>query len=1087
MSTSFSIAVSHNFEEGIRRRGNEYFRSRRVSLKNGSTDAVTATVHGHGRYDIYLRWVDEDLIAGCTCPYFHDVDLCKHVWAVVLAADSEGYLLPLRTPKPVIFPEDEYDEFIAEDEAPLRTIPGGMRTSQPAPPAWRSTLDLIRSQTSHPQSAASPKERALAYHLMAFPSSHAPTLAVKEQTRKKNGEWSKPKAFRTDGTDISALADPVDREIVTLLHGIVARSVYGGWQRPELAGLTPTQPMWDVLFPLLGRSNRFFLLRDNDNPVGPLSFDDGPPWHLRVTVNAPAGSEAYRVTGSLHREHDVRDLAESFLVLRDGWVIWKDSVSRFQAAGSFGWVKTLRASGHLAVPEKDLAGFMEQVYILPSRPPITWPEGCGIREVQEPPQKHLALEPCRTSSSVLLGALRFQYGDQSVATNAPGSGVMDKAKKCFHLRDVQAEKAAASELKRLGFGPSYLAYGNDHTHTLGTRLAGRAIPGLIAAGWHVTGRGKLYRSSTFTEVRVTSGVDWFDLEGGAKYGDEEVPLPVLLRALREGTGYVVLGDGTMGLLPEEWLNKIGLATALGVAAGDHIRIDRQRASLLDVLLAELPDVRADETFERVRAELRDFQRIEPADPPAGFQGRLRDYQRDGLGWFQFLRRFGFGGCLADDMGLGKTVQVLALLEHRRTAKPKDATRKSATPSLVVAPKSLIFNWIEEAKRFTPKLRVFDHTGLERARSGKDFKKAGVVLTTYGTLRRDIAWLKDVKFDYVVLDEAQAVKNSTTQNAKAVRLLQGAHRLALSGTPIENHLGELWSLFGFLNPGMLGGAGVLKQFSSERAEADDKSRALLARALRPFILRRTKSQVAKELPARTENTLHCDLPEAQRKLYDELKEHYRRSLLGKVKEQGIGRSKIQILEALLRLRQAACHPALLGGGHAFKDDGAKLTALIPQLQEVVEEGHKALVFSQFTSFLALVKERLDAEKLVYEYLDGKTRDRQARVERFQTDPACGIFLISLKAGGQGLNLTAAEYVFLLDPWWNPAVEAQAIDRAHRIGQTRNVFAYRLIARDTIEDKILELQAKKRNLADSIIMADDSLLRTLTRKDLEVLLA
>ena len=305
--------------------------------------------------------------------------------------------------------------------------------------------------------------------------------------------------------------------------------------------------------------------------------------------------------------------------------------------------------------------------------------------------------------------------------------------------------------------------------------------------------------------------------------------------------------------------------------------------------------------------------------------------------------------------------------------------------------------------------------------------------------------------------------------------------------MQNHLGELWSLLEFLNPGMLGRSSA---FSSMTANADRaasvETRQFLAGALRPFILRRTKEQVAADLPEKFEQTIFCELDKPQRALYDELKEHYRQSLLGRIEREGLGKSKLQILEALLRLRQAACHPGLLNKSR-IDDASAKLDTLLPRLAEVAEEGHKTIVFSQFTSFLAIVRKKLDEQGAVYEYLDGKTRDRQERVNRFQTDDKCRLFLISLKAGGLGLNLTAAQYVFLLDPWWNPAVEAQAIDRAHRIGQTQQVFAYRLIAKDTVEEKVLQLQQGKRELADAIINADNALIGRLGREELELLLS
>jgi len=407
------------------------------------------------------------------------------------------------------------------------------------------------------------------------------------------------------------------------------------------------------------------------------------------------------------------------------------------------------------------------------------------------------------------------------------------------------------------------------------------------------------------------------------------------------------------------------------------------------------------------------------------------------------------------------------------------------PSLAIVPKSLVFNWKQEAARFTPGIRVLDHTGSLRVRDGEHLETYDLVLTTYGTLLRDAHYLKDIEFDYVILDEAQSIKNAATASAKAVRLLRGRNRLALSGTPVENHLGELWSLFEFLNPGMLGSASVFQLGAGDLRNPDVETRKLLSRALRPFILRRTKEQVASDLPPKQEQFLYCELEAPQRRLYNELRDYYRKSLVQRVESDGMGKSKLHVLEALLRLRQAACHPGLIDRNRTG-EASAKLDLVLPQIEEVLEEGHKILVFSQFTSFLAIVRERLDRGGIVYEYLDGETRDRSRPVERFQNDPSCRLFLVSLKAGGLGLNLTAAEYVYLLDPWWNPAVERQAVDRTHRIGQTRPVFAYRVIARDTVEEKVLELQRTKQDLADAIIGADTSLIRDLSREDLDLLL-
>ncbi|MFM7868870.1 MAG: DEAD/DEAH box helicase, partial [Planctomycetaceae bacterium] len=610
------------------------------------------------------------------------------------------------------------------------------------------------------------------------------------------------------------------------------------------------------------------------------------------------------------------------------------------------------------------------------------------------------------------------------------------------------------------------------------RDLGRAVRELVEGGWNVFADGSKVRQAGGLRFRVSSDTDWFDVHTEVDFEGRSVSFPELLRALERGDSTVRLDDGSLGILPEEWLEQIGMISGLGTTTEDGLRFSTSQAALLDALLASQESVEIDAGFERMRERFRNFSGLEQVEVPATFVGELRGYQREGLSWLKFLGDFNFGGCLADDMGLGKTVQFLAMLLRRL----EDV--KTPPPSLVVVPRSLMFNWSSECARFAPGLRVMEYTGLERANSRADFSRHHLILTTYGTIRRDIAVLKDIDFEYVVLDEAQTIKNPSSQIARASRLLKANFRLALSGTPIENNAGDLWSIFEFLNPGMLGRSTAFRTHISDPDSRE--SREMVAKGLRPFILRRTKKQVAAELPDRLEETIVCDMEPEQRRLYDELRLHYRNSLLGMVQEQGIAKSRMHVLEALLRLRQAACHPALLKRGDE-SEPYAKLDVLVPHLQELISEGHKALVFSQFTSMLSILREHPDRQGIVYEYLDGKTRDRKARVEHFQDDPACPVFLISLKAGGLGLNLTAADYVFLLDPWWNPAVEAQAIDRAHRVGQTRTVFAYRLICRDTVEEKIAELQKRKRELADAILAGDDSsnVLKDLSVEDLELL--
>jgi superfamily II DNA or RNA helicase len=1088
-------AVRRDFRPGVRDRGSHYYMTGLVRIKSGSATQVDAVVHGSTAYDVSIELHDTTLNAWCDCPFFSSEGPCKHLWATILKADAEGYLASL--PPDLQLVEDYRDEDIGdeppEDRGEFRLrAPVAPRRPEPPLPSWRSQINNFTQQLlTTPQPSVWPAKREVAYVVDVPASLNAGTLVliIGARHRKANGEWTRLTGLGLKLDELARLPLAEDREIVSFLAGNIRDNYYAyyGYGSPGHVNAPLT---YRLLYPLsaqimsrAARTGRCYLRKIMDsNDLSPLGWDDGGPWEFRLQLR-PREPQGWEIRGVLYRGEEHMDLTEPALLLEGGLVFTSGKIAPLAEDAPFQWMFFLRKEGVIVAPEKDRDKLLETLLNSPGLPPLEVPEALRFEEVTVPPRPHLRIKAGSSHGDRRLTAeLSFDYAGRLVSAQHKSGGLYDSVKRRFIRRDPAAENAASELLHSAGvrFRPWNYMDAKSHWELAASKLP-RVTRTLVEAGWHVEADGKLFRRPGGFRLEVTSGVDWFELHGTAEYGDTQAKLPELLAALWRGDGVVRLGDGSYGMLPEEWLQKIGVLAGLGTNAGDHVRFRRSQAGFLDALLATEPAVRCDETFQRVREELRAFRGVEPAAQPPGFTGQLRDYQREGLGWMEFLRRFSFGGCLADDMGVGKTAQVLALLETRRALR---AAGKPVAPSLVVVPRSLVFNWQEEAARFTPQLRMLDYTGV--ARNGDDFTAYDVVLSTYGTLRRDAARLKDVEFDYLVLDEAQAIKNSATASAKAARLLHGAHRLALSGTPVENHLGELWSLFEFLNPGMLGAASVFKMAGPAARDPGDEARRLLAHALRPFILRRTKQQVARELPEKTEQTVHCELKPEQRKLYNELREHYRNALLQRIESQGLAKSKMQVLEALLRLRQAACHPGLLDAQRRG-EPSAKLDSLLAQLSEVIDEGHKALVFSQFTSLLAIVRDRLDNDQIAYEYLDGATRDRQGCVERFQNDADCRVFLISLKAGGLGLNLTAAEYVFLLDPWWNPAVEAQAVDRAHRIGQKRQVFAYRLIARDTVEEKVLELQKTKRDLADAIISADNSLIRDLKREDLELLLS
>jgi superfamily II DNA or RNA helicase len=812
-------------------------------------------------------------------------------------------------------------------------------------------------------------------------------------------------------------------------------------------------------------------------------WDAGAPWTFQLRVDQTR--DGWRIDGEFVRGDDRVPLADADL-LSDS-LLWIRGTLALMAPVDLVVVNEMKAAAPVDVPEIERPR-LSQLLARLGLPAERIPEPLRIEVVDVPPIPVVRLRRPDLSQydAKLAGDLSFDYGG-SMAPSAGGDMFFDDRRQVTVRRRPADEDAAAAQLKAAGVDVSWDAYQRRPRLALPARRFAAIATDLLAQGWRIEAEGKIYRPAHSMRLSVSSGIDWFDLQGTIRFGDDQASLVDVLAALSRGEQTIVLGDGTVGLLPEHWLRRYLPLAAAGHTTGDALRFRQAQAALLDALLDQQDATHAaiavDATFQRVRDELSRLDELTAVDPPPSFTGVLRDYQRGGLAWLQFLARAGVGGCLADDMGLGKTVMVLALLAWRQEPSLLDPT--PARPSLIVVPRSLVHNWMAEAARFAPSLRVLDFSSGKRSASPERFTGFDVILSTYGTLRQDIVHLKDIEFDYVILDEAQDVKNPATKRARALRQLSARRRLAMTGTPIENHLGELWSIFEFLNPGLLGQSAVFQRATSA-ASFDPDAIALLGRGLRPFILRRTKGQVARELPAKTEQTLLCELSPRERTFYDGLRRHYRASVLDHVKRVGLKRSQMHILEALLRLRQAACHPGLVDAAK-LGSSSAKLDVLIPRLAEVIAEGHKALVFSQFTSLLAIVREQLDKDGVTYEYLDGRTRDRQTPVERFQSDPACQLFLISLKAGGVGLNLTAAEYVFLLDPWWNPAVETQAIDRTHRIGQTREVFAYRLIAAGTIEEKVLELQRTKRDLADAILSPAQSGLRHLQQEDLDVLLS
>ncbi len=586
-----------------------------------------------------------------------------------------------------------------------------------------------------------------------------------------------------------------------------------------------------------------------------------------------------------------------------------------------------------------------------------------------------------------------------------------------------------------------------------------------------------------TKIYISSNTDWFDAKIEIQFGEQKVTVEDVKKALANKQQFVHLQDGTLGILPEEWIRKYSLLFKVGEGKMDNMKLSKYQFSVVEDLYNQRDEEELFIQLEEKYDKLRYNHEIKPVDAPAHLKPILRPYQESGFQWLNYLREVQWGGILADDMGLGKTIQALSFLHHLKE-------ENGSLKALVVCPTTLMFNWQNEIRKFTPTLNMYVHHGGTRMRETLSHDHIDVIITTYGTLRSDIKQFVEVDFDYVVLDESQAIKNPSSKVTKAACVLKAKNRLCLSGTPLQNNTFDIFAQMNFLNPGMLGSQEFFKnEFSvpiDKFGEKEQKDH--LRKLLYPFILRRTKEQVAKDLPEKQEMILFCEMATEQRKIYDAYRNDFRDKILGVVQEQGIQKSQLTILQGLMKLRQICDSPAIMKeqDGEKFPNVSVKLEELGREITENISN-HKALVFSQFLGMLGLIREKMKELGVDYEYFDGSTSaaDREKAINRFQNDENCRVFLISLKAGGVGLNLTAADYVYIVDPWWNPAVEQQAIDRTHRIGQTKNIFAYRMICTDTVEDKIVKLQEKKRALAKDLITDDEGFVKSLTKEDVEYL--
>jgi len=685
--------------------------------------------------------------------------------------------------------------------------------------------------------------------------------------------------------------------------------------------------------------------------------------------------------------------------------------------------------------------------------------------------------------------LSFQYGNNRF----PWDGLSAEANVLFEkkgesyafqkiMRSLTKEKRAFQYLKSIG-----LPLEQDGRTSISRSDAVQWLTehkqDLDQAGYLVQFRGdgqapRYFLGKPEIKIRIGEKLDWFDIQAVISFGTFQIPFLKIRQLILAKKKEFHLPDGSIAIIPDNWFHDYqDLFYFSETRPGEEgVYLKRQHFQLVqewedqDLIKTSLRS----KTVADLSLQSKDFP------VPKNFRGTLRPYQLDGYRWMRTRQNAGLGACLADDMGLGKTIQTLCLLQSMKE-------QGEVLPTLLVMPTSLLYNWEMEAKKFTPQLRVLVYSGPQREKLQAQVKKTDLILCSFGLVRSDIDWFEKQEFSYVILDESQAIKNPQANITKAVQKLNAKFRLVMTGTPLENSTMDLWSQMNFVNSGLLGTQKYFKDHFQvpieKKADGDMKKRLYFL--IKPYLLRREKRQVAADLPEKMESITYCGMSEEQERLYDKTKSFYRDVLLKQIKDEGLQKSRFSVLQGLTKLRQLANHPLLCEEGYV--GESGKMEAVLEKLETVLEQHHKVLIFSQFVQHLQIIKRALDEQGVAYAYLDGSTTDRKGQVESFQKSDGQSVFLISLKAGGVGLNLTAADYVFLLDPWWNPAAEAQAIDRAHRIGQEKTVFTYKFITKETVEEKILALQQRKLDLANELVTSDESILRALSEDEVLDLLS
>jgi non-specific serine/threonine protein kinase len=1027
--------------EIIFKQGLDYYKQGRVKVTNRDHSSVIASVQGTDLYIVRLTADTRLFESVCTCPHKY---ICKHAVAVALA---------------VIEDHVRDNELISDSN-------------------WREYFEK-QIAIQRVNSEFSQEVRWKLIYVIHVLENYWNLKPIKVYMKKDGtygrlqepsySELSKQNVFNTS-------SDLIVISYLERLQSLQSNTYYRG--RLEASYLNFGLDAGEI-FNLLRNSE--IHLKNEDGSIGQRIRYGKKSW--RLVFRLEENNSHYSFHPYFLRDQDqIRvDRHIKILTTRPIWFYKDGELHTANFPFDYSYVKSFSEEEMKISFSKDeyqlfISDFLAK---LPIFPYLEFPEGIAVQELTQVSGKRIYLEEM---DEQLVVSLSILYNNVEVSFNQNNEQFLHYDKKTNHIIRIRRRREVEEKIRDEVVASSIiedtpgLFYAN-YEAALDWLFDG--LPKLVQAGFEVMGeeslvRFRVRRHNPTISTSFSSETDWFDLHLEIDFDGVSLTLAELKKALQKQKRYVRLRDGSIARLPERLIQKFQYLIEFGQTNEKSIRLRDHHLSFVDRLLTESEHKQYDEISQGKLKKLDGFSKIKNYNLPKNLKGELRDYQRAGFNWLNFLKEFTFGGVLADDMGLGKTVQTLALVQNE--------INKNKIPILIVAPTSVLFNWQREIEKFTPGIDYILHYGTKRTRDVRRLRKKPLILTTYGHLRRDISFLSEIDFHYVVLDESQNIKNPQSDTAQAARNLLAKNRLALTGTPIENNTMELWSQFSFLSPGLLGNQNFFKDNFMRPIEKEQNNdvAATLKRLIFPFILRRTKEEVVKELPPKVENIIFSPMSEAQQKIYDQVRDTFRNTIISEIESRGLDKTKMRILEGLTKLRQVSCHPQLVDA--TFQDEAGKFEALKLMIDEIISENHKVLVFSQFVRMLTIVREYLEEQAIDYSYLDGSTRDRAAVVDRFQDEKDVRIFLISLKAGGFGLNLTAADYVIHYDPWWNPAVEMQASDRAHRIGQTKKVFTYKLIAKDSVEEKILALQQHKKELVRQIITTEGGFFKSLSKDDI-----